>query len=103
MDQGSAFLAALAGAGGAIIGAVTSTFNAGRSRERIENAIAASATAIAANAATAKTANDNIADKLTYICDELARRLTILENRYQYDGTYSTPRRRLPPDGDARD
>jgi len=35
---------------------------------------------------------DNLGDRLTLISDELARRITILEQRYQYDGLYSTPR-----------
>lgn len=37
---------------------------------------------------------DNLSEKMTLVCDELARRITVLENRYQYDGLYIQPRPR---------
>ena len=34
----------------------------------------------------------HLSEKTTLVLDELARRLTIIEQRYQYDGLYSQPR-----------
>lgn len=34
----------------------------------------------------------SIREQLTLITDELARRITVLENRVQYDGYYTNPR-----------
>jgi hypothetical protein len=35
---------------------------------------------------------DNLQNTMTLVCDELARRVTVLENRVQYDGYYTNPR-----------
>lgn len=85
IDPAAAIVAAGAAVLGAVSGALASMFNAGRSRERIEQKIDAESEA-------RRSANKNIDEKLTYICDELARRLTNLENRVQYDGYYIGPR-----------
>lgn len=35
---------------------------------------------------------DALSEKVDYMNDELARRITVLENRVQYDGYYTGPR-----------
>lgn len=59
---------------GAVVGAVGASFHGGKAWERVEGG------------------QTRIEEKMTYICDELARRITVLENRVQYDGYYSNPR-----------
>lgn len=69
--------AALVSAGvGAVAGAMGATFKSGQAWARVE------------------LGQKSLDEKVTYICDELARRITVLEQRVQYDGYYTNPRAR---------
>lgn len=57
-----------------MVGALITAFRFGQQSKNVEGKI------------------DALNDKITYITDELARRTTVLEQRYQYDGLYTAPR-----------
>lgn len=69
-----ATLAGVSGVVGTISGVVGAMFAKGRHEGAVEGKI------------------DALAGKVDYIVDELARRITVLENRVQYDGYYTNPR-----------
>lgn len=76
-------VAALLSAGvGAVAGVLGATFHSGKAWERVEGG------------------QTRIEEKMTYICDELARRITVLENRVQYDGLYINRRSYRDPSDD---
>lgn len=68
------WLAALSALGGAVAGVMGAIF----ARGHAEGVVIAKL--------------DSVDEKLKLVCDELARRITVLENRYQYDGLYLQPR-----------
>lgn len=65
------------GAIGTVVGAITTTFRGGKAWQRVEDRIILHAQKM-----------DHLDEKITYVCDELARRITVLENRVQFDGLY---------------
>lgn len=65
------------GAAGAVVGAVTTTFKSGKAWQRVEDEMKMHGVQLA-----------HFNEKVDLICDELARRLTVLENRVQFDGLY---------------
>lgn len=70
--------AALASAAiGAVGGAVITTFKSGKAWQRVEDKLFLYDTKL-----------DHFNEKVDLICDELARRITLLENRVQFDGYY---------------
>jgi hypothetical protein len=79
MDFSFDVVAALSALGGAFVGAIITAVKWGRHEGVVELKI------------------DNLSDKMTLVCDELARRLTNVENRVQYDGYYTNPRARRDP------
>lgn len=66
--------AALSALGGALIGALSVSFRLGQHSKIVEMKI------------------DALDEKIVYISDELARRITVIEQRIQYDGLYISPR-----------
>lgn len=67
-------VAAISALGGSVVGAMGAVFKIGQRDATLGGKI------------------DAMDAKIDYICDELARRITVLENRIQYDGLYFTPR-----------
>lgn len=74
MEYNFDVVAAASAAGGAIVGAIINAWKLGRNEGIVAIKV------------------DNLSEKMTLVCDELARRITVLENRVQYDGYYSSPR-----------
>lgn len=74
MDIDPNAVAAMSGVFGAIIGVVGASFQRGKSEGVLSGKI------------------DALSIKVDYMNDELARRITVLENRVQYDGYYTNPR-----------
>lgn len=70
-------MATLAGVGG-IIGTVSGIVGALVAKGRHDGAVEGKI--------------DALSEKVDYMNDELARRITVLENRVQYDGYYTGPR-----------
>ena len=82
--------AVFSAAGGAVIGALGVMFRSGKAWQRVEDSVK-----------RAEDRMEHMDEKITLICDELARRITVLENRVQYDGYYDNPRiKRRPPADD---
>jgi hypothetical protein len=77
MDANIDIAALVTGAIGAVVGAVGATFKSGKAWQRVEDKM---------EMHTVKM--DHFNEKVDLICDELARRLTVLENRVQFDGYY---------------
>lgn len=90
MEYSFDVVAAASALGGAIIGALGAAFRSGKKDAQTIGAI---------NLLGLKV--DNVGDTVKLVCDELARRITILENRYQYDGLYFQPRPARPPNAPA--
>lgn len=67
-------IAAMSGVFGVVAGFVGSSFSRGKTEGNVEGKI------------------DALSGKVDYMNDELARRITVLENRVQYDGYYTGPR-----------
>lgn len=66
--------AALSALGGALIGALSVSYRLGQHSKIVELKI------------------DALDEKIVYVSDELARRITVLEQRQQFDGLYISPR-----------
>lgn len=78
-------LAGVSGVVGALAGIVGAIVAKGRHEGAVEGKI------------------DALAEKVNYIVDELARRITVLENRVQYDGYYTGPNPRVKRRADGQD
>lgn len=74
-------VAACSALGGAVIGALLTAYRLGQHSKMVETKIDGLAPQFV-----------SLNEKIVYISDELARRVTVLENRIQYDGLYTTPR-----------
>jgi hypothetical protein len=79
MEIDMATLAGVTGIVGTVAGVVGALFAKGRHDGAVEGKI------------------DALSEKVDYMNDELARRITVLENRVQYDGYYEGPRVRRDP------
>lgn len=80
-------VAALSALAGAIIGGFTASFRSGRAWQEVKGSLS-----------ELKHSVSHLDEKTTLISDELARRVTVVENRVQFDGYYTSPRVRRPRD-----
>ncbi len=78
--------------GGAIFGALGAAWQGGARRATLAAQLAAMNAKRDEQFDKLSIAVEHLSEKTTLVLDELARRLTILENRYQYDGMYIQPR-----------
>lgn len=62
---------------GTITGAAGVMFKSGSAWQRVEDKMTLHGTKM-----------DHLNEKIVLVCDELARRITVLENRVQFDGYY---------------
>lgn len=74
------WVAAFSALGGTLIGVLVGVLGAAFERGRSDGVIL--------------TKLDSLEREVKILTDELARRITVLENRYQYDGLYLQPRTR---------
>jgi hypothetical protein len=85
-------VAAMSALGGAIAGAIITAFRWGKNDVAITAKIDSSFASVVQGQALITLKINSLSEKVTLVTDELARRITTLEQRYQYDGLYTAPR-----------